>query len=83
MPVVQVVPTLVVPTMPAVDVDVPVALGAPALPTPVLATMLDVAAAAVAEPVESSRKAAAVLAMAPMASVAFAVSVATGGTRAA
>ena len=82
-PMVRAVLDLVVLIMVAKTVDVPVALGAPALPTPVLATMLDVAAAAVAEPVESSGKAAAALAMAPMASVEFAVSVATGGTRAA
>ena len=43
-PVVQAVPYLVVLTMAAVDVDVPVAPWVPALSDPVLATMVDVPA---------------------------------------
>ena len=41
-PIVQAFPTLVVPTLAAVAFYGPVALWAPALPTPVLATTMDV-----------------------------------------
>ena len=46
MPVVQAVPALVVPTMAAVGVDVPVAPGSPALPAPLLVMTVDVAVTA-------------------------------------
>ena len=66
---------LVVPTMAAVTVDVHVALGAPALPTPVLATTVAVPAPEAA-PVVSAGRAAPALAVAPMADAAFTVTVA-------
>ena len=69
--VVWAVPALVVPTMEAMDVDVPVAPRAPALPAPVLVTT--VAVAAPAAPEVSSGRAAPASAVAPMATAAFAV----------
>ena len=63
---------MVVPTMAAVTVDVPVAPGAPALPAPVLATTVDVPAP-VAAPAASAGRAAPMLAVVPIAATAFAV----------
>ena len=74
---VQVVPELVVPTIAAVAVDVPVALGAHALPAPVLEATVSVPAPAESvAPVASVGRATPVLAVAPMAAAVFAVTLA-------
>ena len=75
MPVVRAVLALVVPTMAAMAVDVPVAPWAHALPASVLATTMDVSAPAAA-PVASAGRATPSSAVVPMAAAAFAVAVA-------
>ena len=70
MPVVRAVPALVVPTMAAVNVDVYVALGSPALPVPLLLTMVSVPVPAeLSAPVASAGRAVPASAVAPMAAV--------------
>ena len=77
MPVVQVVLALVVPTTTDMAVDVPVSLGAPALPAQVLATTVALPAlAAPATLVASAGRMAPALAVAPMAFAAFTMAVA-------
>ena len=72
---VQAVPDLVVPTMADMIVDVPVAVGDPALPSSVLITTMAVPVPAAA-PVASATRAAPTSSVAPMAAAVFAVAVA-------
>ena len=73
MPVLRSVMTLVFSTIAAVDVDVSVTLGEPALTTPFLAMTVDVPVPV--GPVASSGRAAPASTVAPMAAAAFAVAV--------
>ena len=72
---VQAVPDFVVPTMADMIVDVPVAVGDPVLPSPVLITTVAVPVPAVA-PVDYAVRAAPTSSVAPMAAAVFDVAVA-------
>ena len=81
MPVVWAVSALVVPTMTDGAVDVPVAPGAPTLPSPVLATLLAVPAPSAAPVASTGRAAPAPVSdVAPMVVATFSVAVAPAAT---